>query len=263
MVKESYLMVDALTQKDNLFTRMDARIKVIMSIAVFIAVIGISGFKFSGGIFILALAAIVLIRTPFKVIIGRIAGPFVLGLIVLSLLIFLQGSHQLFAIDFGGFKLVGYREGFLMGATIFARIAACVTVLLLLSVTTPVHELGYALIWMKVPTVIVEILLLTYRYLFVLWDEGMRIRQAQTLRLGYPNVKKVDGWKQSVKSTSTLMGMVFIRAYDRAESTYSAMQLRAYNGDISSKNYKNWNKTQTNLLVSGLLILLVLAAVSI
>jgi energy-coupling factor transporter transmembrane protein EcfT len=34
------------------------------------------------------------------------------------------------------------------------------------------------------------------------------------------------------------MAMVFIRAYDRAENSFSAMQIRGYNGDFAGQRYK-------------------------
>ncbi len=241
MIRESYLMVDAIAQQDNLFTRMDARIKVLLCTLTLVAVIGIPGFRLPLGVFALVMAALLTIKTPVKLVIGRVVPPMIFGLIIFGLLTFFQSGQQMFVISIAGFKLVGHSEGFYLGLTVLTRIAASVSVLLFLSVSTPVHELGYALMWMRVPEVIVEILLLTYRYLFVLWDEGMRIRQAQTLRLGYSSERNIQAWKHSVKSTSTLMAMVFIRAYDRAESTFSAMQTRAYNGKTSGRNYKSWN----------------------
>jgi len=263
MIKESYLMVDALVQKDNLFTRMDARMKVVFCLLSLTAVIGLPGIKLPLTVLALMLAAMSMIKTPARLILGRMLPPLAFGLVVFCFMLFTQGGHQLFAFNIAGWQLAGYREGFDLGLTLLARIAGSISILLFLSVTTPVHELGYALIWLRMPRVIVEILLLTYRYLFVLWEEGTRIRQAQALRLGYPEWRNINGWKLAVKSTCALMGMVFIRSYDRAESTFSAMQVRAYNGNIAGNGYKTWNRQQTQCLVTGLFILLLLMAVGV
>ena len=231
MIKESYLMVDAIAQKDNVFTRTDARVKVLLCIIALAGVLGWPGFELPLGVLALTLISMLVIKTPVKLMFGRIIPPLALGLAVFCLMLFSRGTHPLFIVQTAIFKLVAYREGFFLGATVLARIAGSVSILLFLSVTTPVHELGQALISFRVPRVLVEILLLTYRYIFVLWDEGIRIREAQTLRLGYPTWNSIAGWKRALKSTSTLMGMIFIRAYDRAERTFAAMQVRAYNGN--------------------------------
>jgi len=244
MIKDSYFAVDALTQRDNVFTRMDARIKVILCITAVITVFAIPGFKFALGLFGVIMAALFFIRAPRRLIIGRLIAPLVLGAIVFLLLVFSQSGHPMFTLNILSLKLVGYREGAILGIIIMARASACVSLLLLLSMTTPLNELGYALVYLKFPKVIVEILLLTYRYLFVLWDEGMRIRQAQVLRLGYGY--GLSSWKRSVKSTGTLMAMVLIRAYDRAEHTFNAMLVRSYNGDVTGSNYKSWNSRGTH-----------------
>ena len=240
MIKEPYFAVDALTQRDNLFTRMDAKVKVVLSITALIALFTIPGIKFALGLVGLIMAALFLIRIPFKLVLGRVGIPLIFGVFVFFLLLFFQNGHPIFTLNVLGFNLAGTKEGFVLGTIIITRIAASVSLLLFLSVTTPVHELGHALIYLRFPKVIVEILLLTYRYLFVLWDEGMRIRQAQTLRMGYPDGRGIRTWKQSVKSISTLMAMVFIRAYDRAESTFDAMQVRAYNGNVTDRHYNSW-----------------------
>lgn len=225
-------MVDAIAHKENVFTKTDARIKVVLTVILISAVIGLSGLQVPLAVAALALSALLLVRTPAGLLLGRIMPPLAFGLIVVGLSVFYHGGHEMFALHIAGYTLVGYQEGLYFGLTILARIAASISVLLFLSVTTPVYELGNALRWLKVPAVIVEILLLTYRYIFVLWDEGTRIREAQTMRLGYPAWRNMAGWKRAVKSTSTLMGMVFIRAYDRAERTFSAMQVRAFDGSI-------------------------------
>jgi len=263
MVKESYRMIDALAQVNNVFTRMDARIKVVFSVVTLGTVIALSGYRLSLVVFILALAAMLAIKIPARLIMARIVPPMILGLVFFSIMVFFRGQQPLFTFQVLSFHLVGYSEGFHLGLTVLARVAASVSLLLFLSVTTPIQALGYALYWLKVPKVIVEILLLTYRYIFVLWDEGTRIREAQSLRLGYPSPRSLAGWKLVFRSTCTLMGMVFIRAYDRAESTFSAMQTRAYNGNTTSFTSTDWSQIQTQYLVSSIFVVITLLAVGI
>ncbi len=263
MVREAYLAVDAIAQKDNIFTRMDARLKVVVTGVMLASVIGLPGTRLQLGLFTVALLSMLAVKIPFRLIFCRILPPLALGTVVFCFMVFFHEGNRLFVLNVAGWEIVGYREGFNLGLTVLARITGSVALLMFLSFTTPIHQLGYALIWLRVPKVIVEILLLTYRYLFVLWDEGMRIRQAQTLRLGYPAWRSISGWKQALRSTATLMGMVFIRAYDRAESTFSAMQVRAYNGNITGYDFQSWNKLQTKYLISSFVVLFILVAVSI
>lgn len=77
---------------------------------------------------------------------------------------------------------------------------------------------------LRLPSTLVEIGALMYRYLFVLGEEAERIRQAQVSRLGDRN------WRTNVKSFGTLMGMIVVRSLDRAERVHEAMALRG-NGE--------------------------------
>lgn len=263
MIKESFLAIDAIAQRDNLFTRMDARVKVFLCVFILAAVTAVPGLRLPLGVLVLAFTAALVIKTPFKLILGRLIPPLVFGIFFMVIMLFSEGSHHLFSIQVFDINLYGYSEGLNLGITVLARIIASMSAILFLSVTTPIYELGRAMMWFRIPAVIVEILLLTYRYIFVLWDEGMRIRDAQRLRLGYSMKKDFQGWKKSISSTFTLMGMVIIRAYDRADQTFSAMCLRGYNGGMTGNSYKVWSRVETKNLVSGIITFTVLILVSI
>ncbi len=250
MIKESFLTVDAIAQRDNVFTRMDARLKVLFCMSILGTIIVLPGLRLPVSVVALTFTAVVMIRTPFKVILARLVPPLALGLIFLVFMLLTEGQNRLFTFHILDIEVSGYREGFLIGLTILARITASMAIVMFLSVTTPIYELGRALMWFRIPEVIVEILLLTYRYIFVLWDEGMRIREAQSLRLGYYVGSSPGGWKRSLRSTFTLMAMVVIRAYDRADHTFSAMSLRGYNGKLARNTYGAWNRIDVKSFVS-------------
>lgn len=258
MIKQSFLAIDAIAQRDNIFTKMDARVKVFLSVLFLGTVTASPGLWVPVSLMIVALSAVLYIKTPVSLILGRLVPPLGLGIFFFLLMAFTQGHNAMFSLSLAGIKISIFKEGLVFGTTVLARIAASVAILLFMSVTTPIYEMGRALIWFRIPETVVEILLLTYRYLFVLWDEGMRIRDAQSLRLGYPRWNNPAGWKQALKSTFTLMGMVVIRAFDRAESTYSAMQLRGYNGSMSGKRNKVCTGSDTRFLFIGILLLLVI-----
>jgi cobalt/nickel transport system permease protein len=73
---------------------------------------------------------------------------------------------------------------------------------------------------LRLPSDLVEIAALMYRYLFLLGEESERIRHAQLLRLGDAS------WRTNVKSFGTLVGMIVVRSLDRTEAVYEAMALR-------------------------------------
>jgi cobalt/nickel transport system permease protein len=93
--------------------------------------------------------------------------------------------------------------------------------------STPANKLLLVASWFRVPKIFVELALIIYRYIFVLLEEILTIRDAQKVRLGYRN------WRQSMRSISMLGGSLILRAYDRAERVFEAMIARGYTGAIT------------------------------
>jgi len=96
--------------------------------------------------------------------------------------------------------------------------------------------------------------LLVYRYIFVLLDEVITMREAQRIRLGYRN------WKSSLKSVIDLGGNLILRAYDRAERVYEAMVVRGYAGENRAIF---WGKLQRSdyLAITGFVFILGLSLI--
>lgn len=262
MIKESFFVVDNIAQKENSFSRVDARVKVSLAMLSIALLITLPGNRLPVLIFLAALLSFKIMQVPWKLLIARLLPPLLLSSVVVFLDTFMLGRTNWFQLNIGPWLLTGHSEGFYLGLHLFLRVLGSVSIILGLGFSTPINELLLAASWFKVPRVLVEVFMLTYRYLFVFWDEGIRIRNAQTLRLGYPQWKQFSMWKKAMKSTSTLMGMILIRAYDRAESTYQAMQIRGYKGRIAGSLNHSWSGAQWKYSFLGLTILLALVTVS-
>jgi len=90
--------------------------------------------------------------------------------------------------------------------------------------TTPFASLLAALRKMGAPAIVVDLLALTYRYLFVLVGEAMRLRRAAAARGYRPH------WLGQAWLIGRLIGRLFMRSYERAERVYAAMVLRGFTG---------------------------------
>ena len=95
-----------------------------------------------------------------------------------------------------------------------------------LSLSTPMTDLFQVLRRTKIPAVIVTLMELIYRYIFVLLDEVGRMNIAKNSRLGNCN------FRTSLRSTSELISMLFIRAYNRSDRVYAALESRGYSGQF-------------------------------
>ncbi|MBQ9027801.1 MAG: cobalt ECF transporter T component CbiQ [Lachnospiraceae bacterium] len=95
----------------------------------------------------------------------------------------------------------------------------------LLVATTRIEALCGALRKIHVPSVLVTLLLLTYRYAAVLAEEANVMTQAYSLRAPGQKGIHYSAW-------GSFLGQLLLRSMDRAEELYSSMLLRGYHGEF-------------------------------
>jgi len=76
------------------------------------------------------------------------------------------------------------------------------------------------------PELLTELMLLIYRYIFILADTASAIRTSQNCRLGYQD------YRTSLRSFGELCAVLFVRALKRSNDLYTAMEARGYDGKI-------------------------------
>lgn len=78
---------------------------------------------------------------------------------------------------------------------------------------------------LKMPEIFIKLLSFMYRYLFVLEDEFEKMQRSFAAR----RVTQGQKWLQ-IKSFANMLGVLFIRAFERSERIYLAMCARGLNG---------------------------------
>jgi cobalt/nickel transport system permease protein len=153
-------------------------------------------------------------------------------------LIFTIQEQILATIALGPLQLTISAEGLRRFLTITAGSWLSVQVALLLAFTTPFHDLVDALRELRLPRILISIISFMYRYLAVLGDEGSRMLRAREARsAGAPSGSGSSGrsggsirWRATV--TGRMVGSLFLRAYERSERIYAAMQARGFEGEF-------------------------------
>ncbi|MBI4335442.1 MAG: cobalt ECF transporter T component CbiQ, partial [Candidatus Omnitrophica bacterium] len=173
-----------------------------------------------------ALAFVLLVKDPLAPVCLAAVLIFLLLSIKIPWRLILVRTISPFSIAGIALIIVGYQQGMAKGLLLASRIVGAVSLILFLSMTTPVNKFLLALRFYRVPKVWVEVALLTYRYIFVFIDEAFTVMESQRLRLGYANAKKGS------KSFGVLVGALLSKAYDQSNSTYQAMKLRGYKGEM-------------------------------
>lgn len=107
----------------------------------------------------------------------------------------------------------------------------CIMESFVLVATTSFDSICSALRRLHIPSFIVTLLLLTYRYISVMMEEISIMTDAYTLRAPGQKGLQFSAW-------GSFLGQLLLRSMDRAEELYSSMQLRGFNGDFLYAVYK-------------------------
>lgn len=222
----------ALTGGDGkgLLFSVDPRVKLFAVAGLLVINLFARGFLLPAGLLIACGGLLLASGLPLRTLGVRLFLPVVIAFFVLLTQTFWTGGpHLLFDGTIAGVQLTATLEGLHRGGRIAFQVLSGVLLIFLLTWTTPSWRLLPALRWYRFPETMIEIGLLMFRYIFLLFEEGGRIREAQKVRLGYATKR------EALRSASILGGMLFIRAYDRAERLTEAMHCRGGSGREASR----------------------------
>lgn len=121
--------------------------------------------------------------------------------------------------------------GWISFSTILIKGFLTILVALVLIATTGMTNIASALRLIKVPSIFVIQLLLTYRYIAVLGEESVRVTRAYSLRsAGERGIK--------IKHSGPVVGHLLIRSIERAQRIYRSMCARGFTGEYYSGRRK-------------------------
>jgi cobalt/nickel transport system permease protein len=116
-------------------------------------------------------------------------------------------------------------EGLHLAVAIALKANAILLMLLALVGTLEPSALGHALARLRVPAALVQLLLFTVRYIAVLAEEAARLRTAMRARAFTPGTNR-----HTLTTYGYLVGMLLVRAAERAERVLEAMKCRGFDG---------------------------------
>jgi len=225
-VKHSFL--DKYSDLVSVIHRLDPRVKVISFFVLILIIVSTPPqelVKFSG-YFLMLLILLLLSRVPFLYVFARslVIIPFVL--LIAIFIPFFKGGEVAGSYNFLTLHLTVSHKGILIFQNILIKSWLSVLSLTILASTTKFSSLLKALESLRVPRVLILIASFFYRYMFLLIDGIMRIKNARDSR----SFKKSPLYQ--FKVIGYMIGELFIRTYERAERIYLAMLSRGFNGTI-------------------------------
>ncbi|MCJ7604613.1 MAG: cobalt ECF transporter T component CbiQ [Dehalococcoidales bacterium] len=243
-MKHSYL--DQYSDRHSPVHRLDPRTKFI---AVFVFILGVAVTSppawWAYAVFFGLVAGLIAVsRVPVGYILKRslVVIPFVL--LIAVFVPFFKDGEIMAGFSIGSWDIAISRQGLETFGGILAKAWLSILALIMLTATTRVSDLLRGLERLRLPRIMVMILSFMYRYIFVLVDEVMRMKQARDSR----NFGGRRLWQ--IRTIGTMTGTLFIRSYERGERIYLAMLARGYDGHARSINPLGF-KTLDILFIAG------------
>lgn len=131
-----------------------------------------------------------------------------------------------YAIPVGSFFITGSRHSLLFGVQLTVTAMGGVSCLYFLSLSTTMTDLLGALGRLGCPQLLRELILLIYRFIFILLETAGAIMIAQKSRLGNRD------FRTSAGSFGKMGAALLLRAFKRSNALYDAMEARCYDGRI-------------------------------
>ena len=210
---------------DSMIHRLDPRIR--LSVAALYSVVVALSYRFSVLILALGISSILILISRIRIqeVLKRLI---IVNALILLLWLILPLTYKGEALASIG-SLPIYRPGVILAAQITLKSNTILIAVIALIATMSFSTLGHSMYRLRVPEKIVYLLLMTYRYIFVIEEEYLRLMRAIKIRGFRPGTNS-----NTYRTYSYVIGMLFVRAAARAERVHQAMQCRGFNGKFYS-----------------------------
>lgn len=223
------LLIDKYSYTNKL-NSLDPIKKTIFAICILLMTSIIDDAFFSIGVTIVLAAILALIaKIPFIKYCKMFSIPLAfLSISILTIMISISSDSSIYIYSY---KLWGLYIGITkMGAEvsfgIFFRVIASLSAMYFFALTTPINQQILVMKRFKIPNVIIELIVLVYRFIFIFVRECSDIYIAQHLRFGYKDLKG------AYQSLALLIKQLFIRVLKRYEDMNIALEHKLFDGQF-------------------------------
>jgi len=254
-VKHSF--IDQYSDRDSLIHRLDPRTKFITTLVFILAVISTPPTRWQAFALYLFLVATLLLlsKVPIIYVLKRslVIMPFVLMIAVF--IPFFKGGEVAGSYNIWVWQVSVTYSGLQVLWNVLIKAWLSILSLIWLTSTTKLANLLKGLERLRMPRVMIMILSFMYRYIFVLVDEVMRMRQARDSR----NFGGKRLWQ--LRTIGNMIGTLFIRSYERGERVYAAMLARGFDGHSRTLDRLNFRQADAYFGI-GLSLVLILTSMA-
>lgn len=244
------MMDEHFAQGDSLLHRRDPKVKIVVA-AAFVTLMAVSSsFGVTSVGLVLAAALVLGARLPLGAVIKRLllANSFTLFLWLTLPLTY--GGEELSRLG----PLAISSEGTRLAALISLKTNTIVLGLIALLATSRVAALGHALEGLHMPRQFCFLLLFSYRYVFVIYQEYRKLTRAAAMRCFVPATTI-----HTYRTYGYIFGMTLVKSWNRAARVHQAMLLRGFDGRLIPLDQQSAGRGDIVFLVLGLVLVIGLA----
>lgn len=217
------MMDERFAQGNSILHKLNPKVKVITAFT-FIAVAAVSSSFVTVALALtLALSLILISKLPLIPVAKRLLAANSFTFFLWLTLPLTYGGESLTLLGFIPFSVEGLR----LAALITLKTNIIVLSLISLLGTSPIASLGHALEELYVPSRLCFLLLFSYRYVFVIFQEYNKLLRAAKMRSFSPSTNI-----HTYRTYGYLFGMTLVRSYNRGYRVQQAMLLRGFNGQL-------------------------------
>jgi cobalt/nickel transport system permease protein len=200
----------------------EPRAKILTFSALIFSFVLINDVRIAAFYLIFSLFILMISKLPLRFMFKHIKWVFLFVLPFLVVMPFTVEGSEILRIN----GLVITYEGLRYGILVTLRALSAVILVFVMLGTMKFDTTIKALHMLKVPSSLVQMLMFTYRYIFVFIDEFTSMWKAMNSK-GF----KLKTNLYSLSTTGKIVGMLIVKSYERAERVYNSMVAKGYTGN--------------------------------
>lgn len=230
---ESLVYVEDLSGKKGFLQSINPLVKLIVTLVMIGVSLFVPWLTYLAAMSVLPIVLAFVSKIPLRAFLLRTAFiPLFAALISLPIL-FITPGISLFSANLGFVNFTITFDGLNRLLIFSTRVWFCVASLTLLTLSTGFSALLKLLSSLRVPSIMIQMFSLTYRYLFVSIHEIQKVLTGKEART-YLNSRTMS--LEGLEHSGALLATVFIRTYERSERVHMAMKSRGFEIDNANKS---------------------------
>ena len=230
---EELFYIEKSAYRDSYLHRLDARVKILVSFALIIAMVAVpyspAVFGIGGTFFFLFVILWGISLLPVTIYFKRLVMVLPFGIFIIFFQIFFTNKyypvfHVIANLPLG---IHIYSESVEFSAILLVKFVVCISAIILLSSTTKLQDMLEGAGRMGLPAEFALTLGMMIRYLFVFGYIFRKVNEALTTRCFDPFNHALP-YRYRLQQIGYTVGTIFIRSYEQGERVYTSMLCRGY-----------------------------------